>query len=47
MTMTSLVTIVVPRTGKIIEIGLRFLKEEKICYKMVYYTHVFKFNRQK
>jgi len=37
MTLTSLVAAVVPRTGKIIKIGLRILKGENICYKMVYY----------
>jgi len=31
-----------PRTGKIIKNGLPcFLKEEKICYKIVYYTLYF------
>jgi len=29
---------VAPRTGKIIKNGLSVLKEEKICYKMEYYT---------
>jgi len=38
MTPTSLAAIVLPCTGKIIENGLVFLKEAKICYKMVYYT---------
>jgi len=34
---TSLVADVAPRTGKFIKNGLMCLKEEKICYKMVYY----------
>jgi len=38
MTVTSLVAVVAPRTGKIIKNGPVFLKKEKICYKMVYYT---------
>jgi len=38
MTPTSLAVAVAPRTGKIIKNGLMFLKEKKICYKMVYYT---------
>jgi len=33
---TSLVAAVAPRASKIIENGLNFLKEDKICYKMVY-----------
>jgi len=37
MTPTSLAEAVALRTGKIIKNGLPvFLKEEKICYKMVY-----------
>jgi len=36
MTPTSLVVAVMPCTGKIVKKG--FLKEEKICYKMVCYT---------
>jgi len=35
---SSLSAAVGPRTGKIIKNGLVVLKEEKICYKMVYYT---------
>jgi len=41
MTVTSLVAVAVPRTGKIIKNGLRVfgrgenLEEEKICYKMI------------
>jgi len=35
---TSLAAVVTPRTFKIIKTGLLFLKEEKICYTMVYYT---------
>jgi len=36
---TSLVAAVVPRTGKIIKSGLGvFIKEERICYKMVYFN---------
>jgi len=43
MRVTSLLAAVAPRTGIVIKNGLRvmasvFLKEEKICYKMVYYT---------
>jgi len=41
MTTTSLVeaaAAVAPRTGKIIKNSLMFLKKEKMCYKMVYYT---------
>jgi len=38
MTPTSLAAAVVPRTGKIIKNGTVFLKEEKIYYKMIYYT---------
>jgi len=39
MTPTSFAVPVAPRTGKIIKNGLlMFLKDEKICYKMVYYT---------
>jgi len=37
VTMTSLVAVVALRTGKIIKNNV-FLKEEKICYQMVYYT---------
>jgi len=37
-TVTSLVDVVAPWTGKIIENGLMFLKEGGIYYKMVYYT---------
>jgi len=36
MTPTPLAAAVAPCTSKIIK---KFLKEEKICYKMVYYTH--------
>jgi len=45
MTVTSFVA---PRTGKIIKNRVEFLKEQRICYKMVYYT-VFlgSVNRQK
>jgi len=32
MTVTSHVTVVAPRKGKVM-----FLKEKKMCYKMVYY----------
>jgi len=35
---TSLVAVVVSRASKIIKTLKLFLKEEKICYKMVYYT---------
>jgi len=38
---TSLVAVVTPRTGKIIKNEVTVfesLKEERICYKMVYYT---------
>jgi len=38
MTPTSIVAVVAPRTGKIIDNGLSILKKEKICYKYVYYT---------
>jgi len=39
MTSTSPVVVAVaPRTGKTIKNGLNFLKGEKICYKMTYYT---------
>jgi len=37
MTSTSLAAAVAPRTGKMIK-NIVFLKEEKICYKMVNYT---------
>jgi len=36
MTPTSLVEAVAPRTGKINKNNPVFLKEEKICYKIVY-----------
>jgi len=40
MKMTSLVPVVAPCTGKIIKkMAAMFLKEEKICYKMVYCTY--------
>jgi len=38
MRVTSLVAVVLPRTGKTVKNGSHvamFLKEEKICYKMV------------
>jgi len=38
MRVTSLVAVVAPRTDKIVKNGPVFLKREKICYKMVYYT---------
>jgi len=40
MTLTSLTAAVVPCKGEIIKNGLRFFfsKEEKIFYKMIYYT---------
>jgi len=38
MAVMSLVAVVTPRTDKIIKNGLSVLKEEKICYKIVYYT---------
>jgi len=37
MTPTSFAVAIAPQTGKIIKNGM-FLKEEKICYKMVYST---------
>jgi len=40
MTPTSLAAAVEPRTGKIIMASV-FLKEERICYKMVYLMHRF------
>jgi len=36
MRVTSLVVVVAPRTGKIIKMASIFLKDVKICYKMVY-----------
>jgi len=36
---TSLVVVVAPSTGKIVINGLRILKEETICYKMVIHLH--------
>jgi len=36
MTLTPLAEAVAPRTSKIINIAFVFLKEEKICYKMIY-----------
>jgi len=43
MTVTSLVAVVAPRTGKIIKkASVFFLIEEKICHKMIYFA-----NRQK
>jgi len=38
MTPTSLAAAVAPRTGKSLKIAAVFLKEEKIFYKLVYYT---------
>jgi len=37
MRVKSLVVVVAPRRSKIIKNGLIFLKEETICYKMVYF----------
>jgi len=43
MTPTPFAAAIAPRTAKIIKNDLCVLKEEKICYKMVYYTlHLFK-----
>jgi len=48
MAVTSLVAVVAPRTGKIIKNDPNSLKEEKIRYKMVYYTlYISYVNRQK
>jgi len=38
MTPTPFAAAIAPRTAKIIKNDLCVLKEEKICYKMVYYT---------
>jgi len=40
MTVTSLVAVVAPRTVKIIKNGLILLEEDKMFYKMVYYTYL-------
>jgi len=34
----SLVTVVAPRTGKLLKMAPVFLKDQKIYYKIVYYT---------
>jgi len=47
MTVMPLVEVEAPRTGKISKNGLRVLIEEKICYKIIYYTLYLKANRQK
>jgi len=38
MTPMALAAPVAPRTGKPLKMASAFLKEEKICYQIVYYT---------
>jgi len=38
MTVTSLAAVVALRTDKTVKMVSIFLKEEKICYKLVYYV---------
>jgi len=48
MKVASLVAVAASCTGKIVKNGLVFLKEEKIPYKMMYYTlYLDSVNRQK